>query len=302
LKRAPFLGGASAVLLAGCGGHHVMRALPGVAPSSSTSSSKTNSQHGKLVPDVAEAIPDTVLTHPILGEARRFDGAVAPPGWMLAQGQALPIASNHPLFSVIGKIGGGDAATFKLTNPGFGVIIAVAGLLPTSPAMLAQSGRRMTRAASAVEGATLPPIRDPRKTAMDRSIAARRVINAAIRVGRASPPVPREVLTRMRQTRVDSRTEALAALSPSSRGRLDAGIQAAMAGRADVYGAVTEMAATLTNGEANALLQINAAMIRAYNDRWDGNPRGNAGLDAANFLLSVAITADQANAIALHER
>jgi hypothetical protein len=278
-----------------------MRALPGVAPSS-TSSSKTNSQHGKLVPDAAEAIPDGVLAHPIMGEARRFDGAVAPPGWMLAQGQALPIASDRALFSVIGKIGGGDATTFKLTNPGFGVIIAVAGLLPTSPAMLAQSGRRMTLAASVGEGARMPLPRDPRKTATDRSIAARRALSAAVRVGPPSPPLPRELVNRMRQTRGDSRTEALAALSPASRARLDAGIQAATAGRSDVYGAVTEMAATLANGEADALLQINATMIRAYNDRWDGNPGGNARLDAANFLLSVAITADQANAIALHER
>ncbi len=279
-----------------------MRALPGVAPSSTTSS-KTNSQHGKLVPDIAEKIPDSVLSNPIIGEARRFDGTAAPPGWMLAQGQVLPMTSNHPLFSVIGKIAGGDATTFKLTNPGFGVIVAVAGMLPTSPTMLAQSGRRMTVAGSAVEGARMPPPRDPGKTATDRSIAARRVINSlTVRVGRPSPPVPRELVNRMRQTRLDARSEALAALSAGSRARLDAGIQAAMAGRTDVYGAVTEMAATLSNGEADALLQINAAMIRAYNDRWDGNPRPNVKVDAANFLLSVAITADQANAIALHER
>src|ERR1700737_3432021 len=103
MKRAPFLGAAGAVLLSGCGGHHVMRAIPGVAPSASN----LTPQNLRFVPQVAEAIPDSVLAHPIIGEARRFDGKTAPAGWMLAQGQTVQIADNRPLFSILGRIAGG---------------------------------------------------------------------------------------------------------------------------------------------------------------------------------------------------
>src|SRR4029077_7406953 len=91
----------------------------------------------QLVPQVAEAIPDGVLTGPLMGEARRFDGTVAPERWMLAQGQTLNVADNRQLFSILGSIAGGDGKkTFNLPNPGFGLIVAVAGAFPTSPAFI----------------------------------------------------------------------------------------------------------------------------------------------------------------------
>jgi microcystin-dependent protein len=47
----------------------------------------------------------------ILGEVRRFAGNFAPAGWAFANGQVLPIASNTPIFNVIGTIYGGDGVT-----------------------------------------------------------------------------------------------------------------------------------------------------------------------------------------------
>src|ERR1700738_3605339 len=98
-----------------------MRALPVVAPSS-----KQSTQKLRLVPEIADPIPDSVLAAPMIGEARRFDGAVAPSGWMFAQGQTLPVAGYASLFSILGTVAGGDGkTTFKLPNPGFVVIVAV---------------------------------------------------------------------------------------------------------------------------------------------------------------------------------
>jgi microcystin-dependent protein len=291
VKRAPFLGASAAVLLAGCGGHHVMRALPGVAPSS-TSSSKTNSQHGKLVPDVADAIPDSVLANSIIGEARRFDGAVAPPGWMLAQGQALPVASNHPLFAVIGKIGGGDAATFKLTNPGFGVIVAVAGMLPTSPAMLKSLGRHVDHTQS------LGPNAVPRAPQMIKPmppdvVAAHKLVAAQVRAARANPvPVPREFIARVQRAKGDARAAAVEQLSAGNRALLDSAVQRYLSGRIVLNDAVTEMAAALSNEETDALLEIHASMNRQFTSVVPQRPADARG-DASRFLFIVSVTEDE---------
>lgn len=48
---------------------------------------------------------------PFLGEIRIFAGDYAPMGWMMCQGQILPISGNDALFAVIGATYGGDGAT-----------------------------------------------------------------------------------------------------------------------------------------------------------------------------------------------
>ncbi len=278
-----------------------MRALPGVAPSST--SSQQNSNHGRLVPELAEAIPDSVLKNPIVGEARRFDGAIAPAGWALAQGQALPVSGNRSLFSVLGTSAGGDGKqTFKLPNPGFGAIVAVGGSSVTSPSMLAQSGRHMTPQDSLGPGAIRAPIRMPAPLPA-QVVASHRLIASSIRVGRpTSVPVSRELAARMRQAHADARTAAIEQLSPTNRARLEAAIQNAVAGRMQPYGVVTEMIPALTNQEANALLEISDAMTRAFQDGPSIEPHVNPQLEAARFLTSVAITREQMRTIFARQR
>lgn len=54
---------------------------------------------------------------PYIGEIRMFAGTFAPAGWMLCQGQPLPIAGNEQLFTWIGTTYGGDGeTTFNLPN------------------------------------------------------------------------------------------------------------------------------------------------------------------------------------------
>lgn len=54
---------------------------------------------------------------PYVGEIRIFAGNFAPAGWMLCQGQLLPISENEVLFQLIGTTYGGDGqSTFALPN------------------------------------------------------------------------------------------------------------------------------------------------------------------------------------------
>jgi microcystin-dependent protein len=48
---------------------------------------------------------------PILGTIILFAGNFAPKGWLLCQGQLLPVSQNTALFSVIGSVYGGDGTT-----------------------------------------------------------------------------------------------------------------------------------------------------------------------------------------------
>jgi microcystin-dependent protein len=48
---------------------------------------------------------------PYLGEIKIFAGNYAPMGWMMCQGQILPISGNDALFAVIGATYGGDGTT-----------------------------------------------------------------------------------------------------------------------------------------------------------------------------------------------
>jgi microcystin-dependent protein len=48
------------------------------------------------------------MADPYIGEIRMFAGSFAPSGWAICDGSLLPIASNTPLFALIGTTYGGD--------------------------------------------------------------------------------------------------------------------------------------------------------------------------------------------------
>jgi len=57
------------------------------------------------------------MAQPYVGEIRMFAGNFAPAGWMLCDGQLLPISENETLFQLIGTTYGGDGeSTFALPN------------------------------------------------------------------------------------------------------------------------------------------------------------------------------------------
>jgi microcystin-dependent protein len=57
------------------------------------------------------------MSEPYVGEIRIFGGNFAPVGWMLCQGQTLPIAQYETLFNLIGTTYGGNGqTTFNLPN------------------------------------------------------------------------------------------------------------------------------------------------------------------------------------------
>lgn len=57
------------------------------------------------------------MAQPYIGEIRMFGGNFAPAGWMLCEGQLLPIAENDALFTLIGTTYGGDGqSTFGLPD------------------------------------------------------------------------------------------------------------------------------------------------------------------------------------------
>lgn len=57
------------------------------------------------------------MGQPYVGEIRMFGGSFAPAGWMMCQGQLLPISENETLFQLIGTTYGGDGqSTFGLPD------------------------------------------------------------------------------------------------------------------------------------------------------------------------------------------
>jgi microcystin-dependent protein len=57
------------------------------------------------------------MPQPYVGEIRMFAGNFAPIGWMLCEGQLLPISENETLFQLIGTTYGGDGqSTFALPD------------------------------------------------------------------------------------------------------------------------------------------------------------------------------------------
>jgi microcystin-dependent protein len=57
------------------------------------------------------------MAQPYVGELRMFAGNFAPAGWMMCEGQLLPISENETLFQLIGTTYGGDGqSTFALPD------------------------------------------------------------------------------------------------------------------------------------------------------------------------------------------
>lgn len=57
------------------------------------------------------------MAQPYVGEVRMFAGNFAPAGWMLCEGQLLPISEYETLFNLIGTTYGGDGQnTFALPD------------------------------------------------------------------------------------------------------------------------------------------------------------------------------------------
>src|SRR6185295_19254182 len=57
------------------------------------------------------------MAQPYVGEIRMFAGNFAPAGWMLCDGQLMPISENEVLFTLIGTTYGGDGqSTFALPD------------------------------------------------------------------------------------------------------------------------------------------------------------------------------------------
>ena len=57
------------------------------------------------------------MAQPFVGEIRMFAGSFAPAGWMLCDGQLLPISENEVLFTFLGTRYGGDGeSTFALPD------------------------------------------------------------------------------------------------------------------------------------------------------------------------------------------
>jgi microcystin-dependent protein len=57
------------------------------------------------------------MSQPYVGQILMFGGSFAPAGWMLCQGQLVPISENETLFNLIGTTYGGDGQeTFGLPN------------------------------------------------------------------------------------------------------------------------------------------------------------------------------------------
>jgi len=275
-----------------------MKALPGVAPSSS------NRQPSGSDSDPADPIPANVLANPIIGEARRFDGTVAPDRWMLAQGQTIAVPQNQPLFSVLGTAAGGDGKTmFKLPNPKRGWIIAVAGTLPTSPAMVQRLGRHMTpqdpialgpgatRVASPPIPAKLRAARDAREATV-RGEQSR--ITSAIRVQPGVViPVAADLRARIEADREQSRGTTLARLSAQNRARVEGLVEAILGSRVSLTDATRQMASSLSSEEARALLEVFDATQRTFRSGWAGMDHPEPQQEAARYLMAIAFTGEQ---------
>ena len=138
------------------------RSLPGLAPSAK----------GRVSGTPAAPIPQSVLTSPIIGEARRFDGATAPAGWIKAEGQQLAVSDYRQLATILGHGGSRDASTILLPTLDPGWIIAVAGTYPSSASSLVALHRGAgVKLGVSVDGATVrpaPPILAPPAPAMPK--------------------------------------------------------------------------------------------------------------------------------------
>lgn len=288
MKRALFLGSTAATALAGCGGRHVMQALPGVAPASSNRSVSAGTT-------AAAAIPAAVLANPIIGEVRRYDGATAPnSAWMLTQGQQIKIADNPHLFSILRTVAGGDGkATFNLPKPALRYIIAVSGTFPTSPAMLVATGRHIVNHADSLgDGAraVMPPMKSQPPAVVAELQHRPRSIAAA---GPRWTPLSSDMEARIAATTSRARDSALGSLGPANRALVASVTDGVVSGRLSLNDAIARMTDALSGSEAAALLAVNDRTLAEYRPGWSGTSHPNPALEAARFLISIAFTPDQ---------
>ena len=273
-----------------------MRALPGVAPSS------TNRQSAS---SAADAIPDAVINSPIIAEARRFDGAVAPPRWMLAQGQTLKISENPALFRILGTSGGGDGKTsFKLPNPAQGWIVAVAGAFPASPTVLASLERHMSHqdglgdGARAVFARVLPERRRISMERRDAEVFAERRRGRSALSPRPSPSlrVPADLDRQYDAARTDARSGSLAALSGSNQNRVQQLVASVVNGKMSLNDATLNIAASLSVDESRTLLQVHDDEVRRFRSGWPGMDHPDPQFEAGRYVMDVALTKDERRA------
>ena len=149
MKRTAFLTAGAAAALGGCSRRQGASVLPALSPSAATRAAAGTP---------AAPIPADVLARPIIGEARRFDGATVPPGWLKMEGQTLRVADYQRLFAILGKGGSRDPATFILPAPPQGWILAVAGVYPGAAGAVAALHRgTRVKDGVAVDGAVVRP-------------------------------------------------------------------------------------------------------------------------------------------------
>jgi microcystin-dependent protein len=90
---------------------------------------------------LTRGLKEDLSMEPFLGQINVFPYTFAPKGWMLCNGQQLPINQWQALFSLLGTSFGGDGrTTFALPNlqrkspgPGLHYYIAVFGIYPSRP-------------------------------------------------------------------------------------------------------------------------------------------------------------------------
>jgi microcystin-dependent protein len=101
------------------------------------------------------------MSQPFIGEIRMFGGNFAPAGWMLCQGQVIPISENDTLFNLIGTTYGGDGQeTFALPNLQGRVPIHMGQSSGTSNYLIGESGgvESVTLTTQQIPSHTHPPI------------------------------------------------------------------------------------------------------------------------------------------------
>jgi microcystin-dependent protein len=100
---------------------------------------------------------------PFLGQIEMFAGNFAPLGWMLCEGQVLPIAENEALFNLIGTTYGGDGVqTFALPDLRGRVIVSAGQGSGLSSYVIGQTGgaETVTLTPSQLPGHTHPVFAD----------------------------------------------------------------------------------------------------------------------------------------------
>jgi microcystin-dependent protein len=301
MKRGPFLGAAAAAVLSGCGGRG-MGTIPGGVGRPVQSQAQAVRGGARLVPAAADPIPASVLSSPIVGEARRFDGAVAPNGWFFARGQTLS-ASEYPKLGAIldHAVAQGKKPTFALPAIGFGVVVAFAGSAPASPQALAASPRAPTLVASLGPGARQAPLHllAAKAQAAENARAAqiranRELVASAVRPRtNVSGEITADESSRIVASRATARSAALETLSPTNRARVEALVEAIASGRTTTYAAQTQLAGALSAQESTALLQVHDAQRQAFVAGWAGMEHPNPQVEASRFAVDIAFTPEQ---------